>query len=227
MNKEQLNELENEIKEDFLIREKKVEICSKIEITKKRQEFNDSLRTKSMTDENNFFEKDIKPKYLNNINNIDYSIKIKGNLNPVNFMNFFVTKYLKSLVFINIFLDIDKNKLKFNVTFDVGEKLKDEIPEEIKKELKKLEINDENKEEKEEEEKEEIPKELQEELAKLGLEDGEENDDDFEKKDCIIQVKLFESINGGYLLRFMKKSGELEDYYKNLKNVMSLTKEIL
>ena len=104
MNKEQLNELENEIKEDFKIREKKVEECSKIEITKKRQEFNDSLRTKSMTDENNFFENDIKPKYLNDTNNIDYySIKIKGNLNPVNFMNFFVTKYLKSLELTSVF----------------------------------------------------------------------------------------------------------------------------
>ena len=72
---------------------------------------------------------------------------------------------------------------------------------------------------------EEIPKELEEELAKLGLEDVEENDD--LKKDCIIQVKLFESINGGHLLRFVKKSGELEDYYKNLKKVMSLTKELL
>ena len=79
--------------------------------------------------------------------------------------------------------------------------------------------------EEEKEEEKEIPKELKEELAKLGLKDVQENDD--LKKDCIIQVKLFESINGGHLLRFVKKSGELEDYYKNLKKIMSLTKEIL
>ena len=197
MNKEQLNELENEIKEDFLIGEKKVEICSKIEITKKRQEFNDSLRTKSMTDENNFFEKDIKPKYLNNINNIDYSIKIKGNLNPVNFMNFFVTKYLKSLEFINIFLDIDKNKLKFNVTFDVGEKLKDEIPEEIKKELKKLEINDENKEEK-----------------------------DGENSILTIKVKLYK-ISDGHLLKFIKKEGNKTDFIDKLEKLIKFVKSII
>ena len=197
MNKEQLNELENEIKEDFLIREKKVEICSKIEITKKRQEFNDSLRTKSMTDENNFFEKDIKPKYLNNINNIDYSIKIKGNLNPVNFMNFFVTKYLKSLEFINIFLDIDKNKLKFNVTFDVGEKLKDEIPEEIKKELKKLEINDEIKEE-----------------------------EDEESNILTIKVKLYK-ISDGHLLKFIKKEGNKTDFIDKLEKLIKFVKSII
>ena len=197
MNKEQLNELENEIKEYFLIREKKVEICSKIEITKKRQEFNDSLRTKSMTDENNFFEKDIKPKYLNNINNIDYSIKIKGNLNPINFMNFFVKKYLKSLEFINIFLDIDKNKLKFNVTFDVGEKLKDEIPEEIKKELKKLEINDENKEEK-----------------------------DGENSILTIKVKLYK-ISDGHLLKFIKKEGNKTDFIDKLEKLIKFVKSII
>ena len=83
----------------------------------------------------------------------------------------------------------------------------------------------------EEKEEEEIPKELEEELAKLGLEDNEEKEeeeeDELRKKDCILQVRLFKSINGGHLLRFMKKDGELEDYYKNLTEIQSLIKRLL
>ena len=199
MNKEQLNELENEIKEDFKIREKKVEECSKIEITKKRQEFNDSLRTKSMTDENNFFENDIKPKYLNDTNNIDYySIKIKGNLNPVKFMNFFCHKIFKEFGVDKCFLDIDKNKLKFNVTFDVGEEFKDEIPEEIKEELKKLEINDEIKEEEEDE----------------------------ESNILTIKVKLYK-ISDGHLLKFIKKKGNKTDFINKFEILIKFVKSII
>ena len=38
---------------------------------------------------------------------------------------------------------------------------------------------------------------------------------------------MYESMNGGHLLRFMKKEGELEDYYKYLEKLNSLVKNIL
>jgi hypothetical protein len=83
--------------------------------------------------------------------------------------------------------------------------------------------------EEEEEEEEEIPEELKEELSKLGIKENDENENDevFNKKDCIIQVKMLESVNGGYILKFAKKEGGIEDYIKNLKKVMNFAKQIL
>ena len=148
MNNEELKELENEIKEEFKKREIKIEECTKIELIKKNEE-NNNNNTRSINDENNFFENNIKPKYLKNINNINYYIKIKGNINPIKFMNSLCHKIFKEFGIDNCFIDINKNKLKFNVTFDVNEELKKEIPEKIKNELNKLNINDEIKEDEE------------------------------------------------------------------------------
>ena len=53
----------------------------------------------------------------------------------------------------------------------------------------------------------------------------DDNEDKINKKECAIQVKLFELINGEYLLRFVKISGELEDYYKNLEKINNIIKE--
>ena len=153
---------------------------------------------RSGDDEKEYFDLSLTPKYGQTGIGMNNYIKIKGKLNPAQFMNSLANK-LKKKFGDNCNINPAENTLKFNILFEEEEKKK----------------------------KKEIPKELEEESAKLGLEDGEKNDNVFGKKDCIIQVKLFESINDGYLLRFMKKSGELEDYYKNLKKVMSLTKEIL
>ena len=125
-------------------------------------------------------------------------IKINGNLNPSKFMNSLITKINEKLGD-NCLIEQSKKALKFNVIFEEDEK-----------------------------EEEEIPKELEEELAQLGLEENDENEEnDLKRKECILQVKIYESVNGGYLLRFVKKSGELDDYYKNLDNVISLVKNLL
>jgi hypothetical protein len=135
---------------------------------------------------------------------MDNYIKIKGNLSPANFMNSLANKINEDLGDCKI--DADKKSLKFNVTF-----------EEEEKEEEKIQLS------------EELEKEIEEDLAKLGIEDneGEDDDDDIRKKECILQVKIFESINGGYLLRFVKKSGQLDSYYQNLEKVIDLVKEIL
>ena len=47
-----------------------------------------------------------------------------------------------------------------------------------------------------------------------------------ERKECIINVELFKYDNG-YLLRFLRKSGELEDFYYNLKIMYSCAEDLL
>ena len=71
---------------------------------------------------------------------------------------------------------------------------------------------------------EEPDEELEKELEKLGLEDVDE--ETITKKDCVIQIKLFQSLNGGYVVRFVRKGGEIEEYYKKLDNIKSIVKKI-
>ena len=61
-------------------------------------------------------------------------------------------------------------------------------------------------------------------LEKLGLEDVDE--ETITKKDCVIQIKLFQSLNGGYVVRFVRKGGEIEDYHKKLDRIISIVKEV-
>ena len=68
---------------------------------------------------------------------------------------------------------------------------------------------------------------MEEELDKLGLENIDDFEDTIEQKVSIIQVKLFESVNGGYLVRFVKKGGEIEEYHKNLDKIIRIIKKIL
>ena len=98
-------------------------------------------------------------------------------------------------------IESSKKALKFNITFYPPEEEEDETNEEYKK--------------------------IEEELDKLGIEKINNSEDQIEEKDSIIQVKLFESINGGYLIRFVKKGGEIGDYYKNLDNIIKIIKDLL
>ena len=124
-------------------------------------------------------------------------IKIEGNLSPANFMNNLANKIDQKFKD-NCKIEESNNALKFNITFE--EELEDE---------------------------EKISKELQEKLDKLGIEENEEIDINLLKKDCVMQCKLYQSLNGGHILKFSKKSGYLEEYYNNLEIIISLVKEIL
>ena len=46
------------------------------------------------------------------------------------------------------------------------------------------------------------------------------------KDNYIIQVKLFKLKNRELLLRFIKKSGELDNYYNNLEKINKLIKNL-
>ena len=71
-----------------------------------------------------------------------------------------------------------------------------------------------------------MKKKFQKNYKKLGIQENEEINVNLLKKDCIIKCQLYQSLNGGYILKFSKKSGYLEDYYNKLKIIISLVKEI-
>ena len=74
---------------------------------------------------------------------------------------------------------------------------------------------------------EEPDEELKNEMDKLSLESIEGLNEVIAHKDCVIQIKLFQILNEGYFVRFVKKGGEIEDYYKNLNIIKSIIKKIL
>ena len=76
--------------------------------------------------------------------------------------------------------------------------------------------------------REEIPKEMLEELKNLGIEEDEEQEDNenIKGKDTVIQVKIYESFNGGYLLRFVRKGGEPNEYLDKMEKISALIKSI-
>ena len=196
LSKEELNELESKIREEFLEREQKVNEELKKKIQTKGQSSIDIEGTRGIGDDTKeFFDLSLKPKYAQTGIGMNNYIKINGNLNTVKFINSLITKISEKLGD-NCSIEQSKKALKFNVIFEEEEK-----------------------------EEEEIPKELEEELAQLGLEENDENEEneekDLKRKECILQVKIYESVNGGHLLRFVKKSGELDVYYKNLDNIIS------
>ena len=57
------------------------------------------------------------------------------------------------------------------------------------------------------------------------MESDEENlSENIKGNTTIIEIKLFESYNGGYLVRFVKKEGELSDYLDKLEKIYSFIK---
>jgi len=148
-------------------------------------------------DEKTYFDLSLKPSHARTGINMRNYIKINGNLNPAAFMNNLANKVNQKYKD-NCNINESKDALKFNITFE--NELEDEV---------------------------ELPKELEEEFAKLGIEEEEDINENLLKKDCVIQCKLYESLNGGHILKFSKKGGELDDYYKNLETLTSLVKEVL
>ena len=149
-------------------------------------------------DEVRYFDLSLTPKYFQKDElNMDNYIKINGNLRPCYFMNSLANKIKKNFEN-NAKINESKKSLKFNVVFE--EALEDE---------------------------EELDEELKKELEKLSLENTEELEEIISQKDCVIQITLFQSINGGHLVRFVKKKGEIEDYYKYLDSIKSIIKKIL
>ena len=70
---------------------------------------------------------------------------------------------------------------------------------------------------------------LKEKINNIIKENSNSNDveNDIERKKSIIQIKLFESSNGGYVVKFDRNQGEIEDFLKHLDNLKNLIKNML
>ena len=107
----------------------------------------------------------------------------------------------------NCQIDCIDGKLKFKATFNIIKKEENEIINN--------EIAENNTEPKEKEENDEKNEGSEESLNYI-----------LERKECIINVELC-NYDKGFLLRFLRKSGELEDFYYNLKILYSCAEDLL
>ena len=202
LNEEELEELENQIREEFLKREALMNKAKKREkeINNNTNDCNSPSGTRGLTTDNSIFDLNLKPCFPKSRLNMGNYIKLTGNINPGKFMNNLVEKINK---LDNCRISVNKEKFKFNVVFDDGDEF-GEIPEDIKEELKKLGIYE-------------------------NEEDNDFDDDENENlkgKRIVIQIKLFQSYNKGYLLRFVKKEGILIDYQEKVEKIYSLIQEM-
>ena len=196
LNDEQLAELENEIKEEFLKREVLVNEGLRQEMEVESQESIELSGNRGASEENDYFDLSLKPKYAQTGLNMDNYIKLKGTLIPGIFMNSLANKIEKELG--DCYIQANKDKLKFNVAFE-EEQFDDEIPAEYAEELKELGLDEEE----------------------------EQENENIKGKNTKIQIKLYESYNGGYLLIFVKKQGETDEYLEKLEKIYSLVKKMV
>ena len=148
--------------------------------TKENEKKNESLNETVFTSENNLI-------CIDDEKIFDDYIKIKGNLNVIDFMNEFANEMYN--IYDNIKI-IGKN-FKFNII--------------IKMEEENLyEKNDEKKD------KDSI------------LENSEENE-----KELNIRVELFRVKNDEFILNFIKRKGELSDYYQQLGRIMKYAQDFI
>ena len=222
LNEDQLKKLEEEIIEEFLKIEPTVNKVLKLEAKLYPIE---SLNNDRGIGNNSkkYFDLSLKPKYAKTGLGMNF-IKIEGNLSPAVFMNNLANK-IDQIFKDNCKIEESKVALKFNITFEEELKDEEEISKELEEKLDELDIeeNEGNVENEENEENE----------GNVENEENEENKGNEEidinslKKDCIMECKLYQSFNGGHILKFSKKNGYLEDYYNNLEIIISLVKEIL
>jgi hypothetical protein len=64
-------------------------------------------------------------------------------------------------------------------------------------------------------------------LNKINVENKEnEKNYNLNKKECIIDIELFQ-YDKEFVLRFLRLSGELEDFYNNLKKIYAYAEDLL
>ena len=108
------------------------------------------------------------------------------------------------------------NRIANKIKNKYGDKI-DIIPSSLKL---KFDVCFENIDEEKEDEK------CNEEKEEDNEEDDENTEDEIEEEKSVIQVKLFESQNGGYIVRFTKKKGGTIKYHKYLEELRNLIKEL-
>ena len=199
MNQQQLEQLESEIRTEFLSREEAINNTLKQEMEVENQSSQFMEDNRGGEEGEKYFDLNLKPKQAQTGLNMNNYIKIKGTMNnPCQFMNALCNQ-LKDKIKDEFVIETAKDKLKFNIIFSEQENEEKDIPDDIKEELKKL-----------------------------GIEEDEDVDDERIKgKNTIIQIKLFESINGGYLLRYVRKEGNERDFLDKMAKISSIVKTII
>ena len=179
LNQDELEQLEKELKEEFLKRQPLVDAGLKEDEIKLEQEDSEESSGNKGNNNNyeNYFDLNLKPKYEQSGINMNNYIKLKGNeINPAKFMNMLIDKIKNRFNLLND-VEINEKKFKFNVTF-----------------------NEENED----------------------LNEEEEENENIKGNKTNIEIKIYESYNGGYLLRFVKKEGEISNYLDILKKIYAL-----
>jgi serine/threonine protein kinase len=179
LNQDELEQLEKELKEEFLKRQPLVDAGLKEDEIKLEQEDSEESSGNKGSNNNyeNYFDLNLKPKYEQSGINMNNYIKLKGNeINPAKFMNMLIGKIKNQFNLLND-IQINEKKFKFNVTF-----------------------NEENED----------------------LNEEEEENENIKGNKTNIEIKIYESYNGGYLLRFVKKEGEISNYLDILKKIYAL-----
>ena len=176
MSEEQLNEIHEEMMEEFVTLEAKKN--SDNENISHQTTGAGTVPTYGTRGESSekFFESDIKIKKIKNGDKFaNHYLHIKG-IEPIDFMNSLV-EHIKLNK--NCGINVSENKLKFEANFDV--------------------------------------------------EKNYEVDEELDEKDnnCVILIKMYEDIDGGYLLNFIKKKGEIDDYYNLFLEIKIIIKELL
>ena len=208
-----LSELELQIYEDFLERENIIKDLIKKRMNAEGNNNNENNRS-SGEDYIEYFNNDLIIQKIKKGKNLDNIIEINGNLEPIIFMNNLANKIKGDND--NIQIEENKTKLKFKIIYDEEENKEDEEDDNNDDEE-----NDNNDNDNDNDNDDGVDGDGD------GEGEGDGGDDNIKKGGCVIQIELYESNDEGYLLRFSKKSGELEDYYKNLKKLYTLVGEII
>ena len=199
-NFKEFQKLEEEIKDYFTdllegVKAQNVEYIKKEDIESMIAPYN---KSGSINNNEEVFDSNVLPKLLTSPMNIKYCINIKGNLNPVKFMNKLCKKIKEEFGIEKCHINTDPEILKLNLTF-----------------LKDIE-KDEN-----EEEKEDNKKELN---GEKDEDEGEEDDED--NNSLEIQIKLYKD-SEKYILRFKERKGNKKDFFDKYKEISNLVVKIL
>ena len=230
-NDKEIEALELKIIEDFLDKEKLIKDSITNKTTIKTDNDGENIKGENrgllpIDNKKNVFESNILPKIFKEGKYLEYYNKIKGDLVPVKFMNNLTKKLRKENDKkereYDCKIEPSQYKLKFRATFEKIEVENDkETYESIMKELKKLKLEEGNEEEK---------KENQEEEEEEEEEDDDDNNVKIYKRTCSIQIELYEYKENKekiHLLRYVRKSGELDDFYKLLKYINNCVDDII
>ena len=205
---EKKNELEFELEKLFKEKEKKV--CLFIQDTDYlKKDMHSFGANRGLNDDfdNEIFSRGIIPKSKNINLGMDCYIKIKGDLNYYQFMNSLLDKIKKKFEDENCDIEKSDKNYECDIIFK-----KNENEEESEEE------NEEENEEEKEEEKEDNNNDNVE-LKLFNMKNDRDN--------CTINLELYKSGKEEYILRFIRLSGSLGEYYSKVNEFICLAKKLL